>query len=63
VAHAEQAEIDQMARALVGRYGAEAEVVAAGQADTMLDAGDIQAFGTWKAVMAAIRRLQAAKTG
>jgi hypothetical protein len=52
-----------MAHALVRRYGAEAEVVAAGQADTLLDAGDIQAFDTWKAIMAAIRRHQAANAG
>lgn len=56
-------EIDQMARALVLRYGFEAEVVAAGHADTMLDLGDVAAFETWKAVMAMIRRLQPEKAG
>ncbi|HEX4026424.1 MAG TPA: hypothetical protein VHX18_02300 [Rhizomicrobium sp.] len=52
-----------MARALVLRYGFEAEVVAAGHADTMLDLGDVAAFETWKAVMAVIRRLQPEKAG
>jgi hypothetical protein len=61
VVHAKKTEIDRMAVALVRRYGAEAEVIAAGQADTMLDLGDIRAFDTWKAIIAAIRRLQAAK--
>jgi hypothetical protein len=51
----------RMARALVRQYGGEAEVVAAGHADTMLELGDIAAFENWKAVMAAIRDLQARK--
>lgn len=50
-----------MASALIGQYGDEAEVVAAGHADTMLDMGDVAAFETWKAVMAAIRELQPVK--
>lgn len=50
-------EISRLARAFRRRYGAEAEVVAAGHADTMLDSGDVDAFETWQAVMAAIRRL------
>lgn len=54
--------IDQMARALLRQYGAEAEVIAAGHADTMLDRGDLAAFQTWKAVMAAVRGFQAVKT-
>ncbi len=54
-------EIDQMARALIRQYGGEAEVVAAGHADTMLDLGDVAAFEIWKAVMAAIRSLGAEK--
>ena len=53
-------EIDLMARALVLRYGVEAEVVAAGHADTMLDMGDVAACDAWKAVMTVIRNLQAA---
>ena len=52
-------EIDAMARALIRQYGAEAEIIAAGHADTMLDVGDVIAFETWKAVMAFIHRLQA----
>jgi hypothetical protein len=51
-------EIGQTARAFLRRYGAEAEVVAAGNADTMLDRGDVAAFETWQAVMAAIRGLR-----
>lgn len=54
--------IDQMARALLRQYGAEAEVIAAGHADTMLDMGDVAAFQTWKAVMAAVRGLQTVQT-
>ena len=54
-------DIDQMARALVRRYGGDAGIVAAGHADTMLDTGDISAFETWKAVMSAILDLQAVK--
>ena len=54
--------IDQMARALLRQYGAEAEVIAAGHADTMLDMGDVAAFQTWKAVMAAVRGFQTVKT-
>jgi hypothetical protein len=52
-----------MARALIGQYGDEAEVIAAGHADTMLDIGDVAAFETWKAVMAAIRSLKAVEAG
>jgi hypothetical protein len=52
-------EIDAMARALIRQHGAEAEIIAAGHADTMLDVGDVSAFDTWKAVMALIHRLQA----
>lgn len=52
---------DRMARALVRQYGGEAEVIAAGHADTMLELGDIAAFENWKAVMAAIRDLRARK--
>ena len=52
-----------MARALVGRFGDEAELIAAGHADTMLDVGDAAAFETWKAVMAVIRDSQATRTG
>jgi hypothetical protein len=63
VVHAKKAEIDRLAQSIIRRYGAEAEVIAAGQADTMLDAGDIRAFDTWKAVMAAIRRLQTPQDG
>ena len=48
-----------MARALIRQHGAEAEIIAAGHADTMLDVGDVSAFDTWKAVMALIHRLQA----
>ena len=52
-------EIDAMARALIRQHGADAEIIAAGHADTMLDVGDVIAFETWKAVMAFIHRLQA----
>jgi hypothetical protein len=47
-----------MANALVRRYGAEAEVIAAGHADTMLDIGDLAAFETWEAVMATVHNLR-----
>jgi hypothetical protein len=60
-ANGKKHETGLMARALIRQYGGEAEVVAAGHADTMLDMGDVAAFETWKAVMAAIRGLQAVK--
>lgn len=61
VVNGKKDEIDRMARAFVRRYGIEAEIVAAGHADTMLDMGDVAAFETWKTVMATIRNLQAEK--
>ena len=60
-ANGKKRETELMARALIGQYGGEAGGVAAGHADTMLDMGDVPAFETWKAVMAAIRGLQAVK--
>ena len=60
-ANGKKRETGLMARALIRQYGGEAEVVAAGHADTMLDMGDVAAFETWKAVMAEIRGLQAVK--
>jgi hypothetical protein len=60
-ANGKKRETGLMARALIRQYGGEAEVVAAGHADTMLDMGDVAAFETWKAVMAAIRGLRAVK--
>lgn len=59
----EENEIGQMARALIDQFGDEAEVIAAGHADTMLDTGDVAAFETWKAVMVAIRGFRSAKAG
>lgn len=48
-------EIGETAEELLANYGADAETVAAGQADTMLELGDLEAFEAWTAVAAAIR--------
>jgi hypothetical protein len=48
-------DIRQAAEELIADYGDEAETIAAGQADTMLELGDMEACDAWKEVVAAIR--------
>lgn len=55
----EDRDIQRVAQELIVRYADEAELIAAGHADTMLDQGDIAAFETWRTVMAAVRVLRA----
>jgi len=54
----EDTDIQYIARELIDRFADEAELIAAGHADTVLDLGDIEAFETWRNVMAAIHALQ-----
>ena len=54
----EDTDIQYIARELIDRYADEAELIAAGHADTVLDLGDVEAFEVWRNVMAAIHILQ-----
>lgn len=54
----EGTKIQHIARELIMEYAGEAELIAAGHADTMLDLGDIEAFETWRKVMTVVRTLQ-----
>jgi hypothetical protein len=54
-------QIEARARALIDQYGSEAEAIAAGHAETVLDQGDTLAFEMWTLVMAAIREQQGGK--
>jgi hypothetical protein len=55
----EDRDIQSTAQDLIARYADEAELIAAGHADTMLDQGNMGAFEIWRKVMAAVRSLQA----
>ena len=54
----EDTNIQHIARELIARYAAEAELIAAGHADTVLDQGDIEAFEIWRNVMIAVHVIQ-----
>jgi hypothetical protein len=54
----EDTDIQYIARELIDRYADEAELIAAGHADTVLDLGDVEAFEVWRSVMAAIHAIQ-----
>ena len=54
----EDRDIQRIAHDLIDRYADEAELIAAGHADTMLDQGNMGAFEVWRKVMAAVRALQ-----
>jgi hypothetical protein len=54
----EDTDIQYIAKELIGRFADEAELIAAGHADTVLDLGDVEAFETWRKVMAAIHAIQ-----
>lgn len=54
----EDPDIPYIARELIDRYADEAELIAAGHADTVLDLGDVEAFEIWRDVMATIHALQ-----
>ena len=56
----EDENIQRIAQELIAQYDREAELIAAGHADTMLDHGDVAAFECWRKVASAIRALQAA---
>jgi hypothetical protein len=55
--------IQRVAQDLITQYAEEAELIAAGHADTMLDLGDVEAFETWRTVMSVVRILQTHRTG
>ncbi len=57
----EDTEIQHIARELIARYADEAELIAAGHADTVLDQGDVEAFEIWRDVMAAVHAMQEKK--
>ena len=54
----EDKDIQHIARDLVARYAHEAELIAAGHAETMLDQGDVAASDIWRNVMIAVRVIQ-----
>lgn len=55
----EDKNIQHIARDLIARYADEAELIAAGHADSMLDQGDVKGFEIWRDVMAAVHAIQA----
>jgi hypothetical protein len=55
----EDTNIQRIAQDLISQYADEAELIAAGHADTMLDVGDVEAFETWRTVMSVVRVLRA----
>ena len=57
----EDTDIQHIARELIARYADEAELIAAGHADTVLDQGDIEAFEIWRDVMSAVHKMQEAE--
>lgn len=61
VMNEEEQQIEERARTLIGAYGSEAQAIAAGHAETVLEQGNIEAFEMWTLVMAAIREQQAGK--
>jgi hypothetical protein len=52
-------DVQRLAQGLISRYADEAELVATGHADTMLDQGDMPAFAIWQKVIAMIALLHA----
>ncbi|HEX4105408.1 MAG TPA: hypothetical protein VHX92_04180 [Rhizomicrobium sp.] len=54
----EDTDIHRIARELIACYADEAELIAAGHADTVLDQGDIEAFEIWRNVMVTVHALQ-----
>ncbi|HUO03326.1 MAG TPA: hypothetical protein VMU31_11140 [Rhizomicrobium sp.] len=54
----EDKDIQHIAQELIARYADEAELIAAGHADTMLDLGDVEAFEVWRNVMIAVHAIQ-----
>ena len=54
----EDTDIQHIARELIARYADEAELIAAGHADTVLDQGDVEAFEIWRNVMIAVHAIQ-----
>lgn len=54
----EDRDIQRIAQELIARYAGEAELIAAGHADSMLDQGNVAAFEIWRTVMATVRVLQ-----
>lgn len=54
----EDKDIQHIAKELIARYADEAELIAAGHADTMLDMGDVEAFEIWRNVMIAVHAIQ-----
>jgi len=55
----EDGDIQHIARELIDRYADEAELIAAGHADTVLDLGDVKAFEIWRDIAAAIHAIRA----
>jgi hypothetical protein len=54
----EDTDIQRIAKDLIARYADEAELIAAGHADTMLDQGNVEGFRHWRNVMEAVRALR-----
>jgi hypothetical protein len=54
-------EIWLAAKAMIQRYGSNAEMEAAERADELLEKGDMEGAAAWKRIMVAIEQLQAEK--
>ena len=42
---------------LIREYGEDAPIFAAMEADVMLDAGDLDSYGTWRRILATVKEL------
>ena len=55
----EETDVGRIAKDMIARYGEQAELIAAGHADTMLDQGDVEAFEHWRSVAETVRAIRA----
>ena len=54
-------DIWRSANLYISRYGADAEIQAAMQADRLLEAGDLDGAAVWRRIVAAVVKLQRAE--
>ncbi len=54
----EEIEVYRAANQLIQRYGQDAEIEAAKQADAMIEAGDPEGLAVWKRILRAVDELQ-----
>ena len=55
--------IYRAASVIIKQYGQDAPIHAAMRADSMLEAGDLDAYAVWKRILRAVEELQGAKPG